>query len=159
MANEVFTAPLALIKVDNVTVGKMRSLRASENYRRGRVVGIGNVKASELPLLEFLGSISCSAYNIDFKNHFLTQKALNRGTDNVRNFVNTVLLREDGFSLVVMRKVIDSTTNNIITPKYETFAVMRNLFITSDGFNLDESGISNRDSAFDYIDPIYYPSS
>lgn len=157
MAAEVFTAPLALIKVGNVTVGKMRSLRVSENFRRGRVIGIGNIKPSEVPVLEFSGSLSCSFYTISYRNHQLTEAAIARGTDNVRDFVNTIVLREEGFSLVVLKKSKASEANNIVTPTYSTFAVIRNVFINADGFNLDETGISNRDSGFDFIDPIYYP--
>ena len=52
---EVLTAPAAIIMVGNVIIGKMRTVRVSENIRRGRVTGIGRLNASELPALEFTG--------------------------------------------------------------------------------------------------------
>jgi len=58
MADKVLTAPLALIKVNGVTIGKMKNLRITETFRRGRVSGIGEVVASEVPVLEFNGTVT-----------------------------------------------------------------------------------------------------
>ena len=40
---KVMTAPLAIIQIDSVTVGKMKNVRITENIRRGRVAGIGRL--------------------------------------------------------------------------------------------------------------------
>ena len=60
MAKEkAMTAPLAIIQINSVTVGKMKNVRLTENVRRGRVSGIGRMTPSELPALEWQGTLSC----------------------------------------------------------------------------------------------------
>lgn len=163
MAEKTYNAPIARIKVKDEngklqTIGKMRTIRISETYRRGRVIGIGQITPSELPLLEFNGSLTCSHYTVNFRSHYLKKLALNREVDNVVNFVNTILLREEGVELYLERRVKDTEANGIITPTWEEFAVIRNLFLTQDGFDLSESAISGHDSSFEYTEPIYYLS-
>ena len=46
------TAPLAIIQVNGVTVGKMRNIRITEQIRRGSIRGIGRLNPDELPALE-----------------------------------------------------------------------------------------------------------
>lgn len=161
MAEKVFTAPVARIKVKDEegklqTIGKMRTIRVSETYRRGRVIGIGQITPSELPLLEFSGSLTCSHYTINFKTHYLKKLAINREVDNVVNFVNTTLLREEGVELYLERREAGTENNGIITPVWKEFAVIRNLFITQDGFDLSENAISGHDSSFEYTEPVTY---
>ena len=62
----VMTAPLAIIQINSVTVGKMKNVRITENIRRGRVAGVGQLNPSELPALEWQGQMSCSSYTINF---------------------------------------------------------------------------------------------
>ena len=57
---KVMTAPLAIIQINSVTVGKMKNVRITENIRRGRVTGVGRLNPDELPALEWTGSLSCS---------------------------------------------------------------------------------------------------
>ena len=47
----VMTAPLAIIKINSVTVGKMKNVRITETIRRGRVTGVGRLNPEELPAL------------------------------------------------------------------------------------------------------------
>lgn len=63
---KVMTAPLAIIQINSVTVGKMKNVRITENIRRGRVTGVGRLNPEELPALEWSGSLSCSSYTINF---------------------------------------------------------------------------------------------
>lgn len=43
MSNKrVMTAPLAIIRINSVAVGKMKNVRVTESIRRGRVVGLGS---------------------------------------------------------------------------------------------------------------------
>ena len=67
MSNKrVMTAPLAIIRINSVAVGKMKNVRVTENIRRGRVVGLGSLTPSEVPAVEWSGSLSCSSYSINF---------------------------------------------------------------------------------------------
>ena len=67
----VLTAPLAIVRVGGVAVGKMKNIRIQENIRRGRVGGIGKLTPDELPAIEWSGSLNCSAYTVKFSENLL----------------------------------------------------------------------------------------
>lgn len=166
----ILTAPLARVKVVDpttqqvLTIGKMRNIRASETYRRGRVTGIGQYNATEVPALEFTGTLNVGFYTLDFDKHPLTRNAVLRKTGTSEKFVNTQLLQEIGLKIDLIRIVADLANfpnegrdaNGIIQTIEEVFATIEQAFITSDGFDLSEGQISGRDSTFEYLDPINY---
>lgn len=163
MANntKVMTAPLAVIKFDGVTIGKMKNLRITENVRRGRVSGVGRLCPTELPALEWSGSLSCSSYNINFN---LLVNKMQRGTfrnlGNVNDWAHAILLQEDGLQVDILRKVKDSQgidpNTGFVNVDYEVFATVKGAFATREGFDLQEGQISGRDSEFEYLEPVLY---
>jgi hypothetical protein len=160
MAQKVMTAPLAIIKVDGVAIGKMKNIRVTETIRRGTVQGIGRLTASELPAIGWSGSLSAGFYSITFNNQDkLIKSALLRNVNNLQEFVNTVLLQEDGITIDIMKKVKDYQDPNtgIIYPELEVFASVRGAFSTKEGFDISEGQISGRDVDFDYLTPILFP--
>lgn len=156
----VMTAPLAIIQINSVTVGKMKNVRITENIRRGRVAGVGQLNPSELPALEWQGQMSCSSYTINFN---LLANKLKKGTfrnaGSLESWANAVLLQEDGLEIALLRKVkdgeIDADTGLVAT-KYENFAKVNGAFATREGFDLQEGQISGRDTDFEYLEPILY---
>lgn len=168
----VYTAPLARIKVVDpdtqsvITIGKMRNIRVSETIRRGRVTGIGQMTAVELPALEFTGTINVGFYTIDFSKHPLTRNALLRKTGTSEKWVNTVLLNEIGLRIDLIRTVPDlanfpnggKDANGIIQTVSggEVFATIEQAFITSDGFDVSEGQVSGQDSTLEFLDPITF---
>lgn len=162
MANKVLTAPLAVIKVGGIVVGKMKNIRVTENIRRGRVSGIGALVPDELPALEWSGSLNCSFYtilfNTDISNQLIRQ-GLIRNVQTVDQFVDTVLLQENGVQIDIFRKVKDTQDPStlIITPKLEIFASVKGAFLTREGFDISEGQISGRDADFEYTTPILFP--
>ena len=154
------TAPLAVIQINSVTVGKMKNVRITENIRRGRVAGVGRLNASELPALEWQGTLSCSSYTINFN---LLANKLKKGTfrnaGSLEAWANAILLQEDGLEIAILRKVkdgeIDADTG-LASTKYETFAKVTGAFVTREGFDLQEGQISGRDTDFEYLEPILY---
>lgn len=161
---EVLTAPVAIIKVDGTPIGKMRNVRVSETIRRGRVTGIGRANASELPVLEYTGTINCSFYTIRYDLHPMLYRAILRKTNTAEAMLNTLLLQEIGLKIDFIRKVADKTgfppegrdTDNIIQTVEETFATIEDAFITSDGYDINEGQISGRDSTFEFTSPIHF---
>lgn len=154
------TAPMALIQIDGVTVGKMKNVRITENIRRGRVSGIGRLTATELPALEWSGSLSCSAYTIDFRKLLnSSKKGTFRGAATVEGWANAILLQENGLEFAILRKVrageIDGETG-MVEAKYETFAKVTGAFATRESFDIQEGQISGRDTEFEYLEPILY---
>ena len=157
MATKTLVAPLAIIKVNGIPVGKMKNIRITETIRRGKVMGLGRLNPEELPALEWEGSMNCGFYLVDFKNHPI-DKALIRAVNNLDEFIDTVLLEENGVQLDIMRKTRASQNTNtgIITSQLEIFATIKGAFITRDGMDISEGQISGRDADFEYMDPIIY---
>ena len=148
----VMTAPLAIIQINSVTVGKMKNVRITENIRRGRVAGVGQLNPSELPALEWQGQMSCSSYTINFN---LLANKLKKGTfrnaGSLESWANAILLQEDGLEIALLRKV-----KGLVATKYENFAKVNGAFATREGFDLQEGQISGRDTDFEYLEPILY---
>jgi len=160
MAEKVMTAPLAIIKVNGIAVGKMKNIRVTENIRRGRVQGIGELAPSELPALEWSGTLNAGFYSITFNNQDeLTKTALLRNVNTLQEFVDTVILQEDGINIDIMKKVKDyqDPATGIIYPLLEVFASIKGAFSTKEGFDISEGQISGRDVDFEYITPVLFP--
>lgn len=163
MANTVLTAPLAIIKIGGVAIGKMQNITFDENTNRVAVRGIGNLTPDEVPAVTWDGTLTCSQYSIDFS------KALNQINDGkggqqrvvntVDEFVNTVLLQDEGLTLDIMRKVVDTKdpVTGVVTPKLEIFMSVKGCFQNRDGITIAEGQVSNRNASFMYINPVIYP--
>ncbi len=157
---KVMTAPLAIIQINSVTVGKMKNVRITENIRRGRVTGVGRLNPDELPALEWTGSLSCSSYSINFN---LLANKMKKGTfrnaGTVEEWANAILLQEDGLEIAILRKVKDGAIDNetgLVKSKFETFAKIAGAFVNREGFDIQEGQISGRDTEFEYTEPILY---
>ena len=162
MEKKVMTAPLAIIQINSVTVGKMKNVRLTEIIRRGRVTGLGTLTPSELPALEWQGSLTCSSYTINFNLLAnISKKGTFRNANSLEEWANALLLQEDGLEIAILRKVkdgeIDAETG-VVKSKYETFAKVSGAFATREGFDIQEGQISGRDTEFEYTTPILYNS-
>lgn len=151
------TAPLAIIKVNGVAVGKMRTIRATETIRRGRVSGLGELTPQELAALEWNGTVNCSFYSINLLDTGIPD-AQNRKTGDAQKWIDTVLLQEDGVTVDIYKKVLDSVdaTTGIATPKLELFATIVGCFIDRESFDISEGQISGQDQDFTYSEPILF---
>lgn len=158
---KTMTAPLAIIQINSVTVGKMKNVRITENIRRGRVTGIGRLNPEELPAIEWSGSLTCSSYSINF--NLLANKIVKgsfRNAQTVDDWANAILLQEDGLEISILRKVKDGQIDpktGMVQVKYETFAKVNGAFVTREGFDIQEGQISGRDTEFEYLEPILFP--
>lgn len=157
------TAPLAIIQINSVTVGKMKNVRVTEQIRRGRVTGLGTLTPSELPALEWSGSLTCSSYTINFNLLAnVAKKGTFRNANSLEEWANAILLQEDGLEISILRKVKDGqidTETGLVSAKYETFAKVSGAFATREGFDIQEGQISGRDAEFEYLRPILFNST
>lgn len=154
---KVLTAPLALIKVNGVTVGKMKNIRITEMYRRGRVSGIGELNASELPALEFNGTVTAEFYEIDFKTTGIPE-AIKRTAGSVQDFVDNMLLQETGVDLVIFKKIKDfvDPQTGLIKSKLKQHATINQAFIDREGLTISEGQISGHNQDFTYLTPMIF---
>lgn len=160
---KVMTAALAIIKTsDGTPVGRMRSLRCTENFRRGDVRGLGEITSQEKPIVGWDGTLTCAFYTIDLKrlgNVASKKLGINRNAGDVRAFVNTLILNEVGFDLYIYKKfaeVVDSTTGLVTTVGDGEFCVIENVLLNNQSFDINESAISGSDTAYDYLNPILF---
>lgn len=157
---KVMTAPLAIIQINGVTVGKMKNVRITETIRRGRVSGLGVLNPSELPALEWSGQMSCSSYTINFnKLANVSYLGTFRNAGDINAWAAAILLQEAGLEIAVLRKVKDGAIDpqtGLVNTKYETFAKVNGAFASREGFDIQEGQISGRDTEFEYLEPILY---
>jgi len=157
MAQKVLTAPVALIKVNGITVGKMRNIRCTETFRRGRVSGIGEMTAQELPALEWNGTLTCQFYEVNFRDTGIPE-AIKRTSPSLEAFVDNVLLQEEGVDIVIYKKVsngVDAATG-LIESQLVPHASITGCFIDRESMDVNEGQISGHDQDFTYINPILY---
>lgn len=160
--NRVITAPLAVIKVRGVPIGKMRNIRVNETIRRLSVKGLGQLYADELPPVDWSGSLTCGFFSIDLRTSQIPG-AINREQQTIEQWTQTLLLQEQGVQVDILKRVKSPQqddnlfTNGIITSELVTFASVQGAFITREGFDISEGQIGGRDVEFEYLNPILYP--
>lgn len=156
MANKVMTAPLGIIKVQGVTIGKMRNITVTENLTRGRVSGIGQIHWDELPVISWNGNLNCSFWTVNFSDAAIPG-AIQRVANSVTDWENSVLLQEDGVQIDIMRKIQTGPgTNGIPDVGLEIFVSVKGCFLTREGFDISQNQVSGRNSDFEYTNPILF---
>lgn len=156
MEGQVLTAPLAIIKIKGTVVGKIKNLRIQEQYQRGNVMGIGALISSEKPILGIQCSFLASSYVVSVKKlGTIDNPFVIRGASTTEQFVNTVLMQDNGVDIYVMKKGAKVITNGIVTEATEeNLFVIKNAFLTSNSFDLNEGQISGSDLSGEYLEPI-----
>lgn len=160
---KVFTGAIALIKSGGKVIGKMKSIRATENIRRVEVVGIGTILPSEAPVVGWSGQLTCSSMTISFKNgvipNAIRRNFANAGSQSLSgnvSFEDQLLLDNDGVTVEIYEKVtdvVDSVTGQI-KPKIIPFVIIRQVLIESDSLDISEGAIAGSDQTFKYLKPI-----
>jgi hypothetical protein len=163
MAEKVMTAPLAIIKtLDNIEIGKCKNIRVTESYTRADVRGLGKLTADEKPVTAFNGTFSAAFYTINMKKFGSIDSSklgLNRNTGDVTTFVNTLILNETPFNICIYKKkalVTDATTGIVTSAGEEEFAIINNIFIDSNSFDISEGNVSGQDLSGTYTEPILF---
>lgn len=162
MADKTMTAVMAKIKVAGQTVGKMRSIRVTETFRRGDVRGLGEVASQEKPVVGWDGTFNCSFYTIDLKKlgTVAAKKfGLNRETGDVKKFFDSLILNEIGIDVFIYKKyasVVNNTTGLVEEVGDGEFAVIEAAFPENHSFDINEGAISGTDASFTYLNPILF---
>lgn len=167
MATKTFNAPLAVIKFNGIAIGKMRDITLTETINRGTVRGIGAFTPDDLPALTWDGTMNCGMYLIDFGKamNYITSAdningapVLQRNVSSPQEFVDTVLLQEEGVVVDILRRVKDTqdTNTGVIKAKLEIFASIRGAFLTRESMNISESQIGGRNADFSYTNPVIF---
>lgn len=160
---KVLTGAIALIKQNGNVIGKMKTVSYSEDIRRVRVGGIGTILPSEQAVVEWDGNLSCDFYEIRFETTGvpggIRRDMLNvasQASKGTPSFEDQLILDTEGVSLDIYKKisdVIDQTTK-LIKPKLIPYAIINNILITADSFEIGEGSISGHRQAFKCLTPI-----
>lgn len=154
---KVLTAPLAIIKIKGVTVGKIKNIRVQEQYQRGDVKGIGALISQEKPILGIQCSFSCSSYVVSVsKLGTIDNPFVLRGATTTDQFVNTVLTQDNGVDIYIMKKgaKVVNAAGIVTEASEENMFVIKNVFLTSNSFDVQEGQIAGSDMSGEYLEPI-----
>jgi hypothetical protein len=163
---EALTGSIAIIKSKGKVIGKLKSWRVTENITRGDVQGIGTIYSSEVPVLKYKGSLSCSMVTISYKDGIIPD-AIKRGIGTIASqalvgnasFEDNLVLEDDGLTIECYKKVKDvvDPQTGFIKPIVKPFVIVHKAFIESSGLDISEAAISGTDQSFSFLDPIVYP--
>lgn len=153
--NKTLTAPIALIKVNGKTVGRMRNIEIRETFRRIPVYGIGEATPTELPFVQWNGTLSCDFYEIKFDETGLPG-AVRRDTVSKNEFTDNLTLDDRGIDVVMLKRVSDTIdpTTGLRKGKWIEHVTVNRCFIEGDGLNLAEGQLSGHNQSFSYLDPV-----
>lgn len=154
MAESVITGVLAIVKSAGLVIGKIKGVNVTENIQRTDVRGLGHLAAQERPAVAWNGTLRCDFILINLAESTIPN-VLNRKVNTVDEFTNALTLGEVAVSVSVFKKIPDPADpiNNLEKP----FAVIDNVLLTSDAWQINEGTISGRNMSFDYLTPIIFP--
>ena len=152
-----FTAPKAYIKIGNQVAGYVRNLSWTENISRGNVRGIGSLVNQEVPALAIDCQFQVDQFFINLNRPEL-KRMMNRYAS-ASSFMNSLILGESSFDIVVFSKTIASSdaTEKLVTSINEEGETIVNLspcFVNSQSFQLAEGQITGFNTSGIYLNPI-----
>lgn len=156
MADRVFTAPKAFIKIDNQVAGFVRNLTFSETIQRSNVQGLGSLTLQEAPPVAHTCNWSVGQYFISF-NTPIMQKML-RKFGSIAEIKNSLVLGDIAFDITVYAKTVTSQgENKLVTeidPTGQTIARLQKCLVNSQSFQIMEGGIAGVDIQGIYLEPV-----
>ena len=154
MQDRVYTAALALIKVNGRFVLKTQNIRVTEQFQRGEIQGIGNVATQELPILKWMGTATATVHLIRYVGDAFG--AVNGNVSNYDTYFDILRLAERGVTIDLFKRVSDAIdpATQIPTVRIEPFISIRRAFIESKGLALNEGQSATNDFSFKFLDPI-----
>jgi len=155
---QTITGPIALIKINGIVIGKIKDIRATENYSRGEVRGIGNLQAQEVPILSHAGTFSVESFLVDLNSQGV-RELLNRNVISLEQFVNSITMNEQGIDIFIYKKIpktINPTTKLVDEIEEQPIGVLRRCFLDNVSFNISEGQVSSHSQSGRFLDPILF---
>jgi hypothetical protein len=159
MPAETFTAPLAIIKINNQSVGKIRNLSFTENLQRGEVMGLGEVTLQEAPVTSIRCQFQAGSYMLNLKklgtvkDPFWPVDALDAKT-----LLNTIILGETPVSIHVYKKTAGAVdANGIVTSEgpMERIGIISDCYVNSRSWEISEGNLGGKNISGIYFTPIF----
>lgn len=163
--DQVLTGAIALIKSGGQIIGKMKDISYRENTRRSRVGGIGTIFASELPVVEFSATLSCSFMTVDLLKSGVPN-AMRRDIPAVQSQIlngnpsleDQLVLDQEGVQIDIFKKVSDVVLpDGTIKPKLKPIGIVAHCVIESSDLTISEGQLSGMNQSFQVPAPIIIP--
>lgn len=160
MANKkTLTAPLAIIEIAGKAVGKIRNLRIQEQVQRGSVRGLGELLDVEKPIVGMQCTFNCSYALIELKKMgTIDHPFLVRGVESSQQFVDTLLLQDQGVNIHVYRRVPKTTSDSGVVTETgrDKVGVIYNAYMNSNSIDISDGQIAMSDLSGEYLTPILF---
>jgi len=156
MADEkTMTAAKAIIKVNGKAVGLMSNLRITENNQLGSVMGLGRVTKVEVPILSITCTWACDFYMIDLVKSGIPGLD-NKAVQSLDEYVDSKVLVPNVVDIVVYKKDVKTITNGVVTAtKGNVLAVIRDVYLNSTGWSIQENSITQLQQSGEYLTPVF----
>lgn len=155
---QTVTGPIALIKVNGLTIGKIRTITATETFDNVPVKGLGDLSVQEYLMTGHMGTFNIDSFLIDLKSSGI-RKLLNRSVVSPEEFQNTATLNRLGIDIYIYKKIpktIDDTTGLVTAIDEKPIAILRRCFLDSGNFNVSTDQISMYNQTGKFLDPIIF---
>lgn len=151
------SAPLAIVKVGGVPIGKMKSIQCTETYRLQPTVGIGNLAPDEITITGWQGSLNCGFFLVDLRDGGIPG-AFPMVAQTKEEWQDRLTLNSEGVQIDIMRKEKASVgVGGLIVPKFVVFASIKGCFGSRFSFDINDGQIGGHNLDFEYITPILFP--
>ncbi len=152
--NATMTAARAIIKVNGVAIGYMKTLRVTENKQRGSVMGLGEVTKRERPLLSITCTWACDFYLIDLKNTGVPGLD-NRQMQSVDQYKDTQVLLNSPVDIVVYKKDALLVVNGVVQSTInEVLCVLKDIYLDNTSWDIQEQQICSFNQSGEYTTPV-----
>jgi len=161
LEQKTMTAPRAIIKVAGQTtaIGYMKNIKIQETINRGSVQGLGKLIKREMPALSIQCTWNCDFYLINLLRTGIP--GLNkRAVQSQEQYQDTLVLFEQAFDIYIYKKEMQTVdANNVVTAVAEgDFAILRDVYISSESFDINEGQVSGQHQSGEYLQAIIYPT-
>lgn len=156
---QTFTAPKAYITIEGQVAGYIRNISFTENITRQDIRGLGNLYPQETPAVSAANTFNLDMFFLDFERPVM-KKLLNRygGAEALKN---TLAMGDLPLSINIYSKTIKSTdaTTKLVTtidPAGKEIAIIRDAFVDSQNWTLQEGGIASSTTSGRYLTPVSF---
>lgn len=162
MASEVFTAPLAIIMINNQKIGKIRNLTFTENVQRGEVQGLGEVNLKEAPITAVRCQFQAGSFMINLKKFGTVEDAFwpVNATD-AETLLRTIVLGETPVAIHVYRRTAGTTSGNtqqvLVTSEgeMERIGIAQDCYVNTRSFEITDGAVAGKNISGIYLTPIF----
>jgi hypothetical protein len=158
-SEKVFSAPMAVIYINEVKCGFIKNLTCTENINRGEVQGIGSFYLKQAPGLSGRNTATCEFYFISLKRPEIRAIFYRDGTKEI--LANTLGLNEMPVNIKVYKKKYTKSTTqpmfvDTVTEDGELMWEITDFLPNSQTWNITDNQISATNVSGIYLNPVNF---